>query len=558
MNKMIDLANRKHNALGEIVEAGQNYRKNYVLNNVIPSKNARKHNTRTCHIHDLECYDVTYNCIGVSVADLIGNKFRSFRNMIAALHREIVELTNMQSGGIGFINFDGDIASYITNESDTEIVEAFRDLFLNLNMNTRKGCEKPYVTFNFGLDTSRNGRRAVRLMLEAYEQGDDKGNPFVFPNLVFKMKSDINVEASSVNHDLYLQALKVTAKRMVPTYFNCDSSSNSGYLADSIGIMGCRTRVVSNINGKEGALNRGNIACVTLNLVQLAYQADRSVETFLKMLEENLSDAKELLLHRLWTLCEKGSLTDHYKKRYYLEAEKENAYEMLKNGTLSIGFIGLWDAISVLMNEDITDVWVMKKHYKIAYSIISFMREYINRITMEEHLNFSLLASAAEGVTGNFAQYDSVNLGLDYDICKKGFYTNSFHVPVHLQINYKEKIDMEGNFHRLCNGGSITYVELKEMPGMNYEAVKEVVEYACKNDCNYVGINFPMDNCMECGYTGRITDTCPCCTSGKIRRLRRVSGYLSEDKSFTSGKQRELSSRVSHMTFEGWGRDEND
>jgi ribonucleoside-triphosphate reductase len=186
------------------------------------------------------------------------------------------------------------------------------------------------------------------------------------------------------------------------------------------------------------------------------------------------------------------------------------------------------------------------------------MRDFTDKATKLEKLNFSLLASAAEGVTGRFAQYDSMNLGMEYDVCKKGFYTNSFHVPVELSVNYRDKIDMEGRFHRLCNGGSITYIELNEMPGINVEAVKEIVEYAYENDCNYIGINFPMDNCKVCGFIGRISDKCPCCHSVEIRRLRRVSGYLSEEKSFTSGKYKELKLRRSHLTFEGWGENVND
>lgn len=553
-----ELANRKNNASGDIVEAGQNYRKNYVLNNVIPEKNARKHNTRTCHIHDLEFYDITYNCIGVSVSDLIGNKHRNFNNMISTLHRAIVEVTNNQSGGIGFINFDSDIAPYIANESDGEIIDCFRNFFMNLNMNTRKGCEKPYVTFNFGLETSENGRRASRLMLEAYEKGDERGNPFIFPNLVFKLKASINVENSSPNHDLYLKALNVTSKRMVPTYFNCDSSSNRNYLANKIGIMGCRTRVASNVNGLDGSFNRGNVACVTLNLVQLAYQADHDIDKFFELLQENMDDAKKLLLHRFYLLCKKGVFDDVYKKGYYLGAEKEDAYAMLKNGTLSIGFIGLWDAVSVLINEGIDSIDIMRKNFQLAYSIIQRMRDYTDQATKTESLNFSLLASAAEGVTGNFAQYDSMHLGREFDVCKKGFYTNSFHVPVDLSVNYKDKIDMEGRFHHLCNGGSITYIELNEMPGINIEAVKEIVEYAYENDCNYIGINFPMDNCKTCGFIGKISDKCPCCKSVDIRRLRRVSGYLSEEKSFTSGKHKELKQRKSHLYFNEWGDNRDD
>jgi len=558
MNKMIDLANRKKNASGEIVESGQDFEKNYILKNIVPQKAAEKHNTRTCHIHDLEYYHITYNCIGISVNDLVGSKCRSFRNMINALHRAIVELTNMQSGGIGFINFDSDIAPYLANEKDAEIIEIFREFFLNLNMNTRKGCEKPYVTFNIGLDTSAKGRRASFLMLEAFEKGDDKGNPFIFPNMVFKMKSGVNLEENTVNHDLFIKSLSVTAKRMVPTYFNCDSTGNSQFPAETIGIMGCRTRVATNINGKEGSLNRGNIACVTLNLVQMAYQSDHDMKKFYDILDENLADARDVLLNRFRTLCAQGMFDEYYSKRYYMGSESNNAYEMLKNGTLSIGFIGLWDAMSVLKGCAVDSVAVMNEYLTEAIGIIEHMREYTDKITKEEHLNFSLLASAAEGVTGNFAQYDSLHLGKTFDVCKKGYYTNSFHVPVYMAVSYKEKIALEGKFHRLCNGGSITYVEFKEMPGRNIEAVQEIVEYAYKNDCNYIGINFPMDNCMDCGYTGRIVDQCPCCKSVRIRRLRRVSGYLSEEDSFTAGKRKELNERNFHMSINLTGVGEHD
>lgn len=554
MNKINDLANRKKNASGEIIEAGQNSRKNYVLNS-IPKKYARKHITRTCHIHDLEYYYLMYNCIGVSVYDLVKRKDGSFRSCINALHRAIVELTNIQSGGIGFINFDSDIAPYITNESDDEIIEIFHEFFLNLNMSTRKGCEKPYVTFNFGLDTRVNGKRAMFLMLDAFEKGDDKGNPFVFPNMVFKIKSGVNLEENTENHDLYIKALSITSKRMIPTYFNCDSVSNSLFSSETIGIMGCRTRVSTNVNGKKGSLNRGNVACVTLNLVQMAYQSDHDMNKFYTILDENLADARDVLLHRFRTLCDQGMFDEYYSKRYYMGAESNNAYEMLKNGTLSIGFIGLWDAMAVLKGCAIDSVAIMNEYFAEAMDIIVHMREYTDKTTKEENLNFSLLASAAEGVTGNFAQNDSINFGKDFDECHKGYYTNSFHVPVNMNISFKDKIAIEGKFHRFCNGGAITYVELKEMPGRNVEAVQEIIEYAYKNDCNYIGINFPMDNCLDCGYTGRIWGQCPWCKSVKIRRLRRVSGYLSEEDSFSTGKRKELNERKFHMAIDSMGVD---
>lgn len=539
-----ELANRKRNASGEIVELGQSYKKNYLLENVIPEKNSRQHKQRLCHIHDLEHYDITYNCIGVSVKNLIGDAYKPFGRMLSSLHRAIVELTNMQSGGIGFINFDSDIAPYLKNESDEEIIEDFRDFFLNLNLNTRRGCEKPYVTFNFGLDTSEGARKLVALMLTAFEKGDEQGSPFIFPNLVFKLKSGINLEEATPNHDLYKKALRVTAKRMIPTYFNCDSESNRQYPSEEIGIMGCRTRVAANINGKAGALNRGNVACVTLNLVQMAYQSVGNLERFYSLLDENLEDAKKLLLHRFETLVREGNFEDCYKKKYYMDSEQCNARKMLKNGTLSIGFIGLWDAIETIYDEKFTCVDDMKRYQGVAYEIIRHMRAFTDYISEKNKMNFSLLASAAEGVTGNFAKYDSQQKGFGFPACQKGYYTNSFHVPVSIEANYREKIDIEGLYHQLCNGGSITYVEMKEMPGKNVEAVQEVVEYAYKNDCNYIGINFPLDYCEDCGYSGRIVDTCPFCKSGKVHRLRRVSGYLSEDSSFTEGKRNELKERT--------------
>ena len=556
MNRQIELANKKRNAAGEIIEAGQEYRKKYVLEKIVPQKNAEKHKSRTCHIHDLEYYDVTYNCIGISVKDLIGDRDRPFFSMLLALHRSIIELTNMQSGGIGFINFDSDIAPYIHNESDAEIIGAFQEFFLNLNMYTRKGCEKPYVTFNYGLDTSEKARRASFLMLMAFERGDENGNPFVFPNLVFKLKTGINVEKFTANYDLYKKSLSVTAKKMVPTYFNCDSISNKDFLPETIGIMGCRTRVASNINGQQGALNRGNVACVTLNLVQLAYGAKRDRKRFYELLDENLEDAKTLLMHRFDTLVREGKFEDFYDREYYLGSRTHNAETMLGNGTLSIGFIGLWDAISVLYDLEVENEKHLQEYIEEAYKIVKHMRVYTDRITREEHLNFSLLASAAEGVTGNFAQYDAKNQGKGYAAWKKGYYTNSFHVPVSVEINYRNKIELEGRFHLLCNGGAITYVELNEIPDKNIEAVQEIIEYAYAKDCNYIGINFPLDNCMNCGYVGKIAGSCPCCKSDNIRRLRRVSGYLSEEKSFTAGKRKELADRKWHWGMWEVGFDE--
>lgn len=549
MNKTMktrELANSNMNASGKVVKAGEDYEKNRILTQVVPAKYTEMHTTRLCHMHDLEFYDTTYNCIGVQVQDLLGDGQYSFRGAIRKLSREIISLTNIQAGGIGFLNFDADMAEYVTDETDDELVEDLRELFYDLNVYNRKGCEKAYVTFNFGLDTTNRGRSVSFAILKAHLLGDENGNPFVFPNLVFKMSKFVNIDKNSENHDLYMAALNSTSKRMVPTYFNCDSFSNKSADAKKIGIMGCRTRVVDNLYGEKSGLKRGNIACVTLNLVQMAYDSVGDIEHFVALIKNAMNDAKESLLYRYRTLLDSADFTEVYKKRIYKDAESEDAELTFRNGTLSIGFIGLWDALSVIYRKKWNEISDMEKYIEEAFHIIFVMREMTDSYIKETGMNFSLLASAAEGVSGNFASYDAKHKGKGMDVATKGYYSNSFHIPVSVEADFMEKIQFEGRFHRLCNGGSITYIELEEMPEGNVEAVREIVEYAYDNDCNYFGLNFPMDNCCDCGFVGRISNSCPKCKSVNVRRLRRVSGYLAEVNRFVTGKKFELLDRVNH------------
>lgn len=541
-----ELANSVLNAAGKIVKLGEDAQKKNLLDNIVPSYASKNHRTRTVHIHDLEFFDITYNCIGLNVSNLVGHGL-TFSHAVRELSRKIVYLTNLQSGGIGFLNFDTDMKEYLGKETDDEIIDNFRELFFDLNTFSRKGCEKAYVTFNFGLDKTEEGRRVSRLLLKAYEAGDENENPLVFPNLVFKLKHNANFEEDSVNHDLYLQALSVTSKRMVPTYFNCDTVLNKDSDPSKIGIMGCRTRVVSNLYGESSGLNRGNIACVTINLVQIAFESNGSFENFYSRLDELMEQSKELLLFRFNTLVENADFSDLYSKNIYKDSSSRNNMTMLRNGTLSVGFIGVWDALSVIHGKNWKKIDDMKPYLDEALQIVSHMAETVEKYKTETKLNFSLLASAAEGVSGAFAEYDGKNLGSDSDVCKKGYYTNSFHVPVFVKADYIDKIDFETPFHKFCNGGSITYVEMEEMPNRNVEASKEVVDYAYDKGCGYIGINFPLDNCLDCGFIGRISKECPKCKSLNIRRLRRVSGYLAEENRFTSGKRHEMEMRKSNF-----------
>ena len=545
-NVQRNLANSNMNASAVIVKAGEDAEKKRILSSVVPEKARIAHETKLIHMHDLEYYDTTYNCLGVNVADLIGNMEVSFSMALRQISRAIISLTNIQSGGIGFLNFDTDMAFYVKEESVDELSDELRELYMDLNSFSRKGCEKAYVTFNFGLGCSDAARKVSFAMLKAYEMGDEYGKPFIFPNIVFKMQASINVSGESPNYDVFLAALKSTAKRMVPTYFNCDSSCNKMADSTQIGIMGCRTRVVDNLYGEKSGLKRGNVACVTINLVQIAYQSTGNIELFLDLLRKVMNDAKDSLIYRYNILLSKADFSYVYRMNIYKDSESKDASLTFRNGTLSIGFIGLWDALSVIYHKEWNCIEEMENYLDEAFHIVSFMRMIVNSYVKETKLNFSLLASAAEGVTGNFAEYDSIHMGKGMAVAEKGYYTNSFHVPVNVKTDYIEKIRFEGRFHHLCNGGSITYIELDEMPDGNIEAVREIVEYAYNNDCNYIGINFPLDNCCDCDYVGKILQQCPCCKSRNIRRLRRVSGYLAEVDQFVKGKKFELLDRIYH------------
>lgn len=519
--------------------------KEQLLNKVIPSEYSAMHKKRTFWIHDLEYYELAYNCIGLEASQLLDNSINySFDRALREIFRGIIRLTNFQSGGIGFINFDMDLSKYIENETDEQLVYFLNNFLIDLNCEVRKGCELAYVTLNIGLDTTANGKRVSLCLLEAYKQGDLYNQPFVFPNIVFKLKNKINIAKDDPNYDIFQKALQVTACCMNPTYFNCDSTLNKKLNPAKIGIMGCRTLLGENLHGTEGAVNRGNIASVTINLPQIAIESVNNNQSFYECLEKVFMISKELLLHRLYTLSNKDSAVQYIKKHnLYLNSSSEKALDILKNGTLSIGFIGLWETVMILKNSSEIAFDTFSKEGNL---IIRYMAELINKIKRETQLNFSLLATSAEGVSGKFASNDLKTYLQANEIAEKGYYTNSFHIPVDLEISCFEKIRYEGGFHKYCSGGSITYVELSEHPQENTEALEDIILYATMNDCNYIGINFPLDYCICCGSRGVFNECCPLCF-GKIVSLRRVSGYLSVKTKFVEGKYLELLNRASHI-----------
>lgn len=245
------------------------------------------HDEKYIHIHDKEYSGVTYNCLGINFkikeySDL--SKEEKLELVLEELFEEIVFLTNEQSGGIGYINIDSDLAKVFEDISVEKGINSIRRLFRKLNLPLRNGYERAYVTFNLGLDTSKGGKKVTEIFLKALELGDfDTGEPFIFPNIVFKLKRGVNLEKEDKNFDLLKLALIVSGKRMNPTYFNCDSIYLSNIEGKKLGIMGCRTLLTKNINGENGAINRGNIASISINLPKLAIESKNEEEFFIKL-----------------------------------------------------------------------------------------------------------------------------------------------------------------------------------------------------------------------------------------------------------------------------------
>lgn len=546
-NKERELSNCEVNASAVVVNAGAESLKE-ALRDVIPQELYELHAKGRLHIHDLEFYTTAYNCIGIEVADYAKDAC-DIHTALNRLFRGITELTNQQSGGIGVMNFDEGLARYLQDEKECELVQHMTDFLENLNLPLRKGCEKAYVTLNFGTGVSADSQRITSALLKAYDSGS-----YIFPNLVFCVKKGINRRATDPAHNMLREAAKVTAHRMNPTYLNLDSTFNRAMPPEKFGIMGCRSRIAENRFSEKGALHRGNIAAISINLVQLALESGNSMECFLRLIDIEMENAKEILLDRYEKLLKGSGLKYVQEHALYQGSEQSHAADMLKNGTLSIGFIGLWESFCVLHDDSSllcaedhkmlnVPFEVLQQYAQEGLQVVRHMREIVDLFAEATNMNFSLLASSGEGISGVLPKKTSHIYPTGTILQDLTYYTNSFHLPVYVNISAFEKIELEAPFHELCNGGHISYVELAEAPMANGEAIEDLVEYACENNIGYFGINYPLDEC-PCGYSGTFT-VCPKCGRGgkDIKRLRRVSGYLSEENNMSFGKREELKHR---------------
>lgn len=388
-------------------------------------------------------------------------------------------------------------------------------------------------------------------LLKAYEKGLGKGEAPIFPNICFKIKDGINYEPEDPNYDLFKLSMEVACKRLFPNFSFQDASFNAPY-EDDVAYMGCRTRVIANVNGPEIVEKRGNLSFTTINLPRLAIKADQNLSVFWQSLDEVFQDVVAQLLHR-YDIQKNLRVKDFpflMGQALYLDSEglepSDKVEEAIKHGTLSIGFIGLAEALLALTGKHHGE---SDESQALGLSIISQLRRMCDEASEKYKLNFTLLATPAEGLSGKFTKKDRKVFGQIEGITDKDWYTNSFHVPVDYKINAFDKIKLEGPYHKLCNAGHISYVELPSAPQHNIDAFESLVKAMYEADMGYAAVNFPVDICNACGFNGVIdSERCPACdTKGKISRIRRITGYLSTLDMFNDAKKTEEEHRVKHM-----------
>lgn len=555
-----DNAANRTSYVGYVYNVGEKEYKNKILNS-LPTEWAELHKNGSIHIHDLDAYNLTYNCLTL---DIIYNfpydEFDSFSEQGKLIHlfefikNLFTNLGNEQSGGMAFANFDNEIATILSNlnidylKHTNLISDLIAELILWCNStHTRMGQTSYYVTLNIGLANNDCARFVCKEVISRFLHLGD----MVFkPNIVFKVVNGINNKPNDPNYDLLKLALTCSCKKMIPTYLLCDCKLDKDTDPNKLSIMGCRTRVVSNIYGENGAMGRGNITNISINLPRIALEINKkfsnlSIDKKFELLKTKwnklASITKDILIDRFNKVCNRQPDEFPTNSTYHLWCKdfNGNLKEVFKNGTLSIGFIGLSETIEILTGKK---YYQNVDNYIMTLGFVKYMRDYCDFLTNEYKLNFSLLATSGELISGRFIEIDKNLYTSNIDIFSKGYYTNSFHINVDSLLPAYKKIELEGLFHEICNGGCITYIELGEAPLGNEESLEEYINIAVKSGVHYLGFNFPKDICNNCSTTG-VFDICPKCKSSNITRIRRVSGYLEILDGFTNGKKAEEKNR---------------
>lgn len=468
--------------------------------------------------------------------------------------------------------FDADIVTkaqqfafkHAEKETDSATYQAMEALIHNLNtMHSRAGAQVPFSSINYGTDTSPEGRMVMKNVMLSTEAGLGDGETPIFPIHIFKVKEGINYNPGDPNYDMFKLACRVSAKRLFPNFSFIDAPFNLQYYKEGhpeteIAYMGCRTRVIGNVYdpSRETVYSRGNLSFTSINLPRLGITCAGNVPLFYEKLDEMIALCTQQLLDRFAIQCKKKVRNYPFLmgQGIWLDSDKlkddDEVGEVLKHGTLTIGFIGLAECLKALIGKHHGE---SAQAQKLGLEIIAHMREKMDEAAEKYKLNFGLLATPAEGLSGRFVEIDKKKFGVIPGVTDREYYTNSFHVPVYFPISAYDKIKIEGPYHALTNGGHISYVELDGDPTRNIDAFESVIRCMKENGIGYGAINHPVDRDPVCRFNGIIGDVCPKCgrhetPDAPFERIRRITGYLvgTLDR-FNDAKRAEVRDRVKHM-----------
>ncbi len=451
---------------------------------------------------------------------------------------------------------------YALKETTKATYQAMEALIHNLNtMNSRAGAQVPFSSINYGTDTSPEGRLVMQQLLYATEAGLGRGETPIFPIQILRVKEGVNYNEGDPNYDIYRLAIRTSAKRLFPNFSFLDAPFNlqyykPGHPETEVGYMGCRTRVMGNVydRSREIAPRRGNLSFTSINLPRLAIKAKGNIDEFFQDLEKKMDMCCDQLYERYQIVARKKVYNFPFLmgQGVWLDSEKlgwnDEVGEVLKHGTLSVGFIGLAEALKALVGKHHGE---SESSQNLGLEIIGYMRKYLDKKTAETGMNYTLLATPAEGLSGRFVRLDRERFGSIPGVTDREYYTNSFHVPVYFPISAFDKISIEAPYHALTNAGHITYVEMDGDPTQNLEAFEKIVRHMHDCGVGYGSINHPVDRDPICGFNGIIGDTCPQCGREEeghpFERIRRITGYLvgTLDR-FNDAKRAEEHDRVKH------------
>ncbi|MDD7662522.1 MAG: anaerobic ribonucleoside triphosphate reductase, partial [Eubacteriales bacterium] len=433
------------------------------------------------------------------------------------------------------------VREHAEKETDKATYQAMEALIHNLNtMNSRAGAQVPFSSINYGMDTSPEGRMVMRNVMLATEAGLGNGETPIFPIQIFRVKEGVSFNPGDPNYDLYRLAIRTSAKRLFPNFSFVDAPFNKKYYKEGhpeteIAYMGCRTRVIGNVYDptREVCPRRGNLSFTSINLPRIAIKAKGDIGWFFEELERLCNLVHDQLLERLEIISNKKVYNFPFLmgEGVWIDSEKlgwtDSVREVLKHGTLSIGFIGLAEALVALRGKHHGEDPASQN---LGLEIVGFIRKFCDECSQREKLNYTCLATPAEGLSGRFVRIDKEKYGIIPGVTDREYYTNSFHVPVYYPISAFEKIAIEAPYHALTNAGHISYIEMDGDPTKNLDAFEKVVRYMHDQGIGYGSINHPVDRDPVCGYNGIIGDSCPKCGRHEdghaFERIRRITGYL--------------------------------